>query len=246
MRLLGKTALITGAASGIGHAAAVLFKAEGANLFRADISDATDRYDLRLDVADEISWEDALSQIPHLDIVIASAGISFAKPILETSLAEWQRVMDVNLNAAFLTVKHCLPLLKNNPNGGSIIFLGSASGTKAAPSASAYSTSKAALRMFAKVAALEAKPHNVRINLVSPGGVATPMWKTMPFFQDLVWQHGSEEAAWQALGGIDPAQHPLHRLAFPEEIAESILYLASDASAAITGAELIIDSGYTL
>jgi NAD(P)-dependent dehydrogenase (short-subunit alcohol dehydrogenase family) len=99
--------------------------------------------------------------------------------------------------------------------------------------------------MLARVAALEAKPRGIRVNSIAPAGVVTPMWTKMPFWNGLVAQHGGEAGAWRALGGADPATAAVQRMAFPEEIARAILFLASDDSAHMTGAELVVDGGYT-
>jgi 2,3-dihydro-2,3-dihydroxybenzoate dehydrogenase len=100
--------------------------------------------------------------------------------------------------------------------------------------------------MLAKVAALEAKPRQIRVNVVSPAGVVTPMWQSMGFFQELVKQTGSEMGAYAALGGAEPEKHPLERMAFAGEIAEAVLFLLSDGARGITGHELRVDAGYTL
>jgi NAD(P)-dependent dehydrogenase (short-subunit alcohol dehydrogenase family) len=99
--------------------------------------------------------------------------------------------------------------------------------------------------MLVKAAALELKADGIRVNCVSPAGVVTPMWRGMPFWNDLVRQHGSEDAAWNALGGADPAKPSIQRMAFPEEIADAIVFLSCEQSAHITGADLAVDAGYT-
>ena len=236
MRLAQKTALVTGAASGIGRAVAELFALEGAHVIAADLQPCG----VLLDVSSESSWQ-ALP-LERLDILVHCAGISAASPLTATSLDDWRRVMSVNLDGAFLALKHCLPKMGT---GGSCVLVGSASGTKPAPGAAAYCASKAALRMLTKVAALELKPLGIRVNSIAPAGVVTPMWTKMPFWNGLVTQHGSEAGAWNALGGADPATPPIQRMAFPEEIARAILFLASVESAHMTGAELAIDGGYT-
>jgi NAD(P)-dependent dehydrogenase (short-subunit alcohol dehydrogenase family) len=175
-----------------------------------------------------------------LHVLVASAGISFARPLIETSLEEWRKVLSVNLDGVFLGLKHGIPAIAKS-GGGSIVVVSSASGIKAAAGAGAYAASKAALRLLAKTAALECAKSGIRVNTILPGGVETPMWRTMPFFRDLIAQLGSEEAAFHALG----AAAPLGRIAKAEEIADAILYLASDESRFVTGAELVIDGGYT-
>lgn len=130
--------------------------------------------------------------------------------------------------------------------GGSIVIVSSASGIKASPGASAYCASKAALRLLAKTAALACIEHcdNIRVNTIHPGGVVTPLWKSMDFWQDLVKQHGGEEAAWKAPGAF-AEKSPLKRFATAMEVAQGILYLASGESSFVTGTELVIDGGYT-
>jgi NAD(P)-dependent dehydrogenase (short-subunit alcohol dehydrogenase family) len=127
--------------------------------------------------------------------------------------------------------------------GGSIVHVSSASGIRAPAGASAYATSKAALCFFVKAAAKECHEAGlpIRINTVCPGGVKTPLWQTMPFFQDLMKQTGSEEGAFRAMVGDKPG-----RFIEPEEIALAILYLASDESVMVTGTDLVIDAGYSL
>ncbi|HEV2124208.1 MAG TPA: SDR family oxidoreductase, partial [Chloroflexota bacterium] len=134
--------------------------------------------------------------------------------------------------------KHAIQTMRQR-GGGSIVIVSSVSGLKAAPGASAYAASKAAVRLFAKSVALEYAKDGIRVNTVLPGGVATPMWSTGPHWQQLVEQHGGEDAAWQALA----ASTPLGRFAQPEEIAEAIVFLAS--ATYITGAELVVDGGYS-
>lgn len=222
--LRNKVALVTGAASGIGLATADLLEREGALVYRADIAVGAG---VHLDVTEEASWVAAMSQISKLDIFVHSAGVASVASIEECSLEDWRRVLGVNLDGAFLGLKHVLPLLRRNLEGGSVILIGSASGTKPAAGAAAYCSSKAALGMLARCAALEAKDANVRVNWIGPAGVVTPMWKELPELPDR-------------------SKHPLQRMAFPDEVAEAILFLAGDAAAGITGTELRLDAGYTL
>jgi 3(or 17)beta-hydroxysteroid dehydrogenase len=257
-RLAGKVALVTGAASGIGRVTAILFARHGAMTVCADIATAGDKAtaaaiaesgasasSLHLDVTSASDWQAAIEQVlalhSHLDILVNSAGISFAAPITEMSLEDWHRVMAVNLDGIFLGTKHAIAAMRLRPEGGSIVNISSAAGIRASPGASAYSTSKAAVCMFTKAVAKECKERgdNIRLNTVCPGGVKTPLWKTMPFFQELIARHGSEEAAFRAL-------EQSGRFAEPEEIALAILYLASDEARFVTGTDLIIDGGYTL
>jgi NAD(P)-dependent dehydrogenase (short-subunit alcohol dehydrogenase family) len=254
--LAGRVALVTGAASGIGAAVARLFAGAGAVVYCADLNHLGARATARgiatqpaavplpLDVRDEEAWSAALATIQRahgrLDALVHCAGISAAGPLPDTTLAEWRRVLAVNLDGSFLAVAHGMRAMRRS--GGAIVLLGSASGIRAAAGAAAYSTSKAGVRMLVQAAAKECREQGlpIRINLVSPAGVRTPMWRAMPFFQDLVTQHGSEDAAFAALAG------PGGRFAQPEEIAQAVLFLVSDAAGHITGVELPVDGGYLL
>lgn len=255
-RVHGKLALVTGAASGIGRATAELLAREGARVIAADVNlagaqataDAVRTNDgecrvLPLDVRSEADWEAALapSDWGAPNILIANAGVSFAKPVTETALEEWRAVMDVNLDGVFLGVKHAVRRMRET-GGGSIVASSSLSGVKPAAGAAAYCASKAGLLMLVKTAALECARNgdNIRINAVLPGGVKTPMWRSMDFFQDLVAEHGSEEAAYREMSG---EEKPLRRFAEPEEIARTILFLASDEASYISGAELVAHAG---
>jgi len=257
-RVSGKVALVTGAASGIGRATACLLARQGAAVICADVAtggaedtarsiagDGGMASPLHLDVTSESDWQVAMEQVlarqSRLDILVNCAGGSFAALVTEMRLEDWRRVMAVNLDGVFLGTREAILAMRRQPAGGSIINVSSASGIKASPGASAYSTSKAAVCMFTKAVAKECleRSDNIRLNTVCPGGVKTPLWKTMPFFQDLMAKHGSEDAAFRAL-------EQSRRFAEPEEIALAILYLASDEARFITGTDLIIDGGYTL
>jgi len=260
-RASGKKALIAGAASGIGRATALLLAQNGATITCADLDEAGATATvatamkkggtanaLSLDVTSETSWEaateDVLRRYSRLDVLINCAGVSFASPVTETKLEDWRRIMAVNVEGVFLGTKHAIIAMRRQAKGGSIINVSSASGIKASAGASLYSASKAAVGMFTKAIAKECVERNdsIRVNCVCPSGVKTPMWRSMPFFRELVTKSGSEEAAFHAM-----AETLLERrFAEPEEIAEAILYLASDESRFVTGTELVIDGGYTL
>lgn len=258
-RVEGKRALITGAASGIGRATALLLAREGARVAVTDVDEAGvqavaeearatggDARALPLDVTDEGAWEATIASVTEawggLDILVPNAGIPLGKPVTEMSLAEWRRLMAVNVDGVFLAVKHGLPLLRK-AGGGSIVIMSSSAGLKGMPGASAYCASKGALRMFAKAVALEcaAAGDGVRVNTIHPGGVETAIWEKSGMFAALVQKLGSEDAAWKALAG----SVPLKRFAAPDEIAHAVLYLASDEAAFVTGSELAIDGGFS-
>jgi NAD(P)-dependent dehydrogenase (short-subunit alcohol dehydrogenase family) len=258
-RVAGKVALVTGAASGIGRATALLLAREGASVAVTDRDEqgaaATARELLSeqrkslvygLDVTAEADWtatiENVLEIWGQLDILVNNAGISFGKPVTEMTLDEWRAVMAVNMDGVFLGTKHAVQAMRKG-RGGSIVNISSASGLKAAPGASAYCTSKAGVRLFSKSVALECAQagDNIRVNCVLPGGVVTPMWESMEFWQEMAGGEGGAAAAWEAMGQTVP----LKRYAQPEEVAQAVLYLASDEAQYVTGAELVIDGGYT-
>jgi len=245
--LSGRVALVTGANSGIGAATGRLLADQGALVSWTDVtmSDVRPPDRLRLDVRDETEWEAAVSTVLErrgcLDILVHAAGVSAGAPLADTTLDEWRRVLSTNLDGTFLALKHGIRAMR--ASGGAIVVIGSASGIRPAAGAAAYSTSKAAVSMLARAAAKECREYKlpIRINVVSPAGVLTPMWRNMPFFQELIRQHGTEEAAFAALeaGGGG-------RFAEPEEIAHSVLFLVSDAASHVTGVELPVDGGYVL
>ncbi len=258
-RFAGRVALVTGAGSGIGAAAARLLAGAGAVVHCADRDLAAteltvdsiaatggEAFALRLDVTDEGQWEATLRRVlersGRLDLLVNSAGVSFAAPLEETPLADWRVVLSVNLDGVFLGVKHALRAMA--AGGGAIVNVSSASGIRPAAGAAAYSASKAAVGMLTRVAAKECRDRRlpVRVNAVSPAGVKTPMWTSQPFFQELVAQHGSEEAAFRAL----EASPGSGRFAEAEDVARAILFLASDEAALINGVELPVDSAFVL
>ncbi len=251
-----RTALVSGAASGIGRATAKALAAEGAFVFCADKNlDGTRRtagqagsraVAVELNVADEASWETAirgiLSRRGKLDVLVNCAGISEAGKVSEVRLEDWRRVLAVNLDGAFLGIKHGIRAMRDS--GGAIVNVSSASGLRPAPGAAAYSVSKAALCMLSRTAAKECRDANlpIRVNTVCPGGVKTPMWSSMPFFRELAKKAGSTGKAFESLA----AGVPGGRFSEPEDIAGAILFLASDEAGFITGVDLISDGGFVL
>lgn len=245
----GRIALVAGAASGIGAAVARRLAAGGATVFGADLDPARagagQIRGIGLDVRDESAWAAAMATITgahgRLDIMVNCVGVAAGSPVADTDFDDWRRVLSTNLDGAFLGTKHALRAMK--PTGGAIIHIGSASGIRPAAGAAAYSASKAGLAMLVRTAAKEyrdAEPR-IRINLVSPAGVKTPMWSSMPFFQDLVKQHGSEDAAYAAMTSAGGG-----RFVDADTVAQSVCFLASDRGIDITGVELPLDGGYIL
>ena len=246
----GANILITGAASGIGAATATLLAHQGAKkLILADrdedrladfaFSLPCERQLLIGDVADEQLWSGAdLTGLTH---ALVNAGVGEGKPIDETRLADWRRVMSFNLDGAFLTLQAAMRAMKGA--GGSIVLTASAAGLKAEPGIAAYGSSKAAVIHLARIAAKEGAADGIRVNAIAPGGVETPIWSAVPFFADMVIDMGSEEAAFAAMGQVAT---PMGRFAKPEEIAEQIAFLLSARTAFVTGACLVSDGGYSL
>ena len=250
-------ALVTGAASGIGAACAHAIMVKGGAelvVIDRDEQDLTavvatlprpqDVLAITMDVTDEAAWAAVRirDRFGRLDWVVASAGVTFGAPITETRLEDWRRVLAINLDGVFLTLRTTLPLIRAGGQGGAVVILSSAAAVKAEPGVSAYGASKAGALQLAKVAAKEGAPDRIRVNALLPGGVETPMWRKLPLFHQLVQQHGSEQAAFDALARLAT---PLGRYSTAEEMATLVLFLLRDAPT-VTGAALVADGGYTL
>lgn len=258
-RVRDKVALVTGAGSGIGRAAAALLAREGATALVADVNEPAARAvaaeivaaggraePLPLDVSDEAAWqratERALADHARLDVLVNNAGVPFGGAVAETALADWRRVLAVNLDGVFLGTKYGIRTMRAG-GGGSIVNVASVSGIRPFAGAAAYGSAKAAVRLLSRVAAIECRDagNGVRVNVVTPGGVKTPMWRAMEFFRDLAAEHGGEEGAFAALAGPAPSQ----QFYTAEEVARTVLFLASDESAHLSGVELVMDRGHT-
>ncbi len=249
MRLQGKVALITGAARGMGAVEAELFVREGARVAITDVLDDEGRrtesriaeaggqaFYANLDVTSEDHWRravsDTVARYGRLDILVNNAGISGGFADLESMDVEfWDRVMDVNAKGVFLGMKHAVPELRR-AGGGSIVNISSIAGLVGAWQRSgAYGASKAAVRILTKNAALAYAKEGIRVNSIHPGPILTPM--TEGRFDDPATQD-----QWNQ-------QVPLGRIGVSEDVAYGALYLASDESTYVTGAELVIDGGIT-
>ncbi len=243
-RLDGKVALISGGARGQGAVEAALFAQEGAKVLFGDVLDAAGKrveteirqaggeatY-LHLDVTREADWQEAVeravSTYGTLDILVNNAGILRRESIEETSKELWDTVLAVNATGVFLGTKHAIPAMRR-AGGGSIVNISSVSGMVAL-GAPAYNASKGAVRVFTKVTAIQHAKDNIRCNSIHPGPIDTPMTQT------------SDAARREKI----IADVPLGRYGTSEDIAYGVLYLASDEAAFMTGAELVIDGGYT-
>ena len=253
----GKVAFITGGASGIGASCARTLAREGAAIVITDLADDMGRalaaeinaaggratY-LHQDVTDEAGWAPAIAETERvygrLDILVANAGIAIFGPALDMSLADFRRQNAVNIEGVFLTAKYGIPAMRRS-GGGSIIMISSVAGLRGSANLAGYSASKGAVRLFSKSIALEcaAAEDGIRCNSVHPGIIVTPIWQkaATPGGGGLNTPLDPNEIARQAV--------PLGKPADPQEIANGVLFLASDASAHMTGSELVIDGGLT-
>lgn len=249
-RLTGKSAVITGAADGIGHAIAEAMAKEGAHVFLGDIADAqgeTFAADLRAAgwsadyVHCDVSKEDdianlvasAIAKTGRLDILVNNAAIAIGgMPVHEMTDAQWHRLIEVNLTSVFRGCKYALPHMIAQ-NSGAIINLASAQGHIGLDGWTAYAGAKGAVMAMTRQMAVEFGPLNIRVNSISPGTINTPM------NEKVVAEIGGNLAkAWVKM-------HPIGRIGKPEEVAEAAVYLASDAAGFTTGIDLRVDGGLT-
>lgn len=244
----GKAALVTGGASGIGSAVAHRLAALGARVAIVDVTPgAAPEGGLRLthDVADEAAWTQTEQIIREtfggLDLAIVNAGVADGGALADMEFDRWRRVINVNLDGAFLTFRAAMRLMRD---GGAIVATASIAGIKAEPTIAAYAASKAGLIQLTKVAAKEGAPRRIRVNAIAPGGVDTPIWDAQDWFQEMVAAHGGDRAA--AMSTLAGSATPLGAYASADEIAGQILHLLSPACASVTGAVWTMDGGYSL
>jgi NAD(P)-dependent dehydrogenase (short-subunit alcohol dehydrogenase family) len=253
--LTGRIALVTGAARGIGAACARALAAKGARVVCTDVLDAgavaaeIGGLSLMHDVTDEAQWADVVAttkaRCGSLDILVNNAGIFWLKSIMAMTLDDWRRMQAVNVEGVFLGVKHAAPALAERAGqwdgGASIVNISSCAGITGSPLMSAYNASKGAVRLFTKAAALELAALKIRVNSVHPAVIETAMGQAV--INDYV--------ATGVMGGANEvrermlASHPIGRFGRDSDIANGVAFLASDAAAFMTGAELVIDGGFT-
>jgi NAD(P)-dependent dehydrogenase (short-subunit alcohol dehydrogenase family) len=246
MTVKGKTVLITGGNSGIGLATARLFLENGARVAitgrdqaKLDAAAAELGHDvlaIRADVTHLADIDEVVKQVKEafgtLDVVFANAGISGATPLGNTTLEAFEAIVRTNLTAVFFTVQGVLPLLTQ---GSSVILNGSVMRELGSPGSSAYSATKGAITSMAKVFASELAPQGIRVNTVIPGGTRTP-----------IWTRGSRAGATvDATEKAMAPRIPLGRFSDPEELAQAVMFLASNASSGMTAAEIVVDGGNT-
>lgn len=236
-RLNGKVALVSGGARGMGAAHAKLMIAEGAKVVIGDLLDkegealahelGPDATYVHLDVTKPKDWDDAVSKAVRtygkLDVLVNNAGIANFGPIEEYSHADWDKIIAINLTGVFNGIKAAVPELKKT-KGGSIINISSTAGIRGYPALSGYTATKFGVRGLTKAVALDVGKYGIRVNSVHPGVIRTPMTSSIP---------------------EDTRHVAMDRTAAPEEVAQLVLFLASDESSFSTGAEFIADGGET-
>jgi NAD(P)-dependent dehydrogenase (short-subunit alcohol dehydrogenase family) len=250
-RVQDKIAIVTGAASdpGLGRTTAQVLAREGARVVVTDIDEAGARdcaraireaggeaLALRHDVTREEDWQAVLAETERaygrLDVLVNNAGIAVLKPMEELTLADWNRQIEVNLTSVFLGCRLAMGTMRAT-GGGSIVNLSSVAGLVGMATCGAYGASKGGVRLLSKCVAIEGAPHGIRCNSVHPGVIWTNMQAQAT---------GASDPSGVAVG---PGRVPLGRVGRPEDIANCILYLASDEAAYVTGAEFTVDAGMT-
>ena len=251
-RVMGKVAIVTGGAGGMGRAISSLLTREGAKVVVTDINEVNGkevveaiRHDggeavfVKHDVTSEQDWskliEKTLAEFGKLDILVNNAGVMLVKEIKDISLEEWRQLMSVNLDGVFLGTKHGIRAMRGN-GGGSIINMSSVAGIVGTlDDTAAFCASKGGVRLLTKAAALECSKaghdYNIRVNSIHPGVIQTPLVEVL--LEDAAIRKRLEEI------------HPIGFMGEPIDIAYVVLYLASDESRLVTGAQMAIDGGWT-
>ena len=236
MRLSGKVVLVTGAASGIGHAVCTLFAREGATVFASDIAPPAAPYGdgveaLTLDVTSEADWARAVDTVVEktgrLDVLINNAGIIAYEPLDELDIQAWNQMIAVDQTGVFLGMREAVRVMRRQ-KAGSIVNISSIWGSSAVAGAHAYHAAKGAVRNMSKNAAMTYVGDGIRVNSVHPGFIHTPL----------------TDAQAPDLNRLVIASTPMKRGGTPLEVAYGCLFLACDEASYVTGAELVIDGGY--
>ncbi|WHU02118.1 SDR family oxidoreductase [Sphingomonas sp. NIBR02145] len=231
--LAGRTALVTGAASGIGAAIARRFRTAGARVVGLDLRPASDADEaLVADLRSDADVAEAVARLGGIDILVHAAAISVHGGVIDTETAAWADIYNVNVIGAVRLLRHAVPPMRAR-GGGSILLLSSINADFATPTLAAYAASKAAIESLTRTAALEFAPDGIRVNAIAPASVDTPL------LQDSFDRAADPEAAHAA----NILRHPLGRLGTPEDVAELALFLASDRASWITGAIHPLDGG---
>lgn len=242
MKLIGKVAVVTGGASGIGEYTARAMVNEGAKVVIADMNDELgikivqelngNAIYVHANVTDEADVEKmidtAISKFGKVDILVNNAGIGSLSPTADLSFGDWRNVIAVNLDGVFLVAKHAIKVMQKN-GGGSIVNIASILGHVGQAQTAAYTASKGGVVNFTRALAVEYAKENIRVNAVCPGYIDTPLLDQL------------DENMKNHLISL----HPIGRLGKSEEVANAILFLASDDASFVTGANLLVDGGYT-
>jgi NAD(P)-dependent dehydrogenase (short-subunit alcohol dehydrogenase family) len=254
-RLANKVAIVTGSSSGIGKAIALRFGQEGAKVVVAarryylceqtvaQITEAGgEAFPIQTDVADEHQVDQLIAETvkryQKLDILVNNAGIAITGPIVDMTLENWRRQQAINLDGVFLGTKHSIPLMAAS-GGGSIVNISSVAGLKGSANLAGYCATKGGVRLFTKATAMECTNagNNIRVNSVHPGLIETPIWNA------IIVPGSPAGANAPNLDEMSKAAVPMAVKGVPHDIAEGVLFLASDASRYMTGTELVIDGG---
>jgi NAD(P)-dependent dehydrogenase (short-subunit alcohol dehydrogenase family) len=255
-RVQGKIALVTGGASGIGRGCAETLAREGATVIITDVQDDKGRalaaeiggeaLYLHHDTTQEEDWVSVIAEIEarhgRLNVLVSNAGIAIGSPsITNFELADFRRQQAVNVEGVFLGLKHSIPLMRKSGPGGSIINMSSVAGLKGSSMLPGYCATKGAVLLLSKSVAMECAEakDGIRVNTVHPGLIETPIWETIATARD------PRANAPIDLDMMSVAMVPLGVKGVPQDIANGVLWLASDESRYVTGAELVIDGGLT-
>lgn len=246
----GKVAIITGAAQGLGRASATIFAEQGARVVLADISPDVEELAKTIsgdgsvarafvgDLTDEAIAADLVATAERnfnkLDILVNNAGITQVHPVADTSLDEWNRTVAINLTSQFLMMRNAIPAMRR-AGGGSIVNVGSISSLVGLPDQGAYAPAKAGVLMLTRQAAVDYGKEKIRVNCVCPGPMMTPMLRANAD----AYPDPDAWFAWLA------EQVPLNRISDPREVAQAVMFLASDLASYVTGAILSADGGWT-
>jgi NAD(P)-dependent dehydrogenase (short-subunit alcohol dehydrogenase family) len=256
--LQGRTALVTGSSRGIGAATSRALAAAGALVIATDVvaphALATEIGGVarRLDVTQESAWTDTIAfaqeDLGGLDILVNNAGIFALAPVIDMSLEAWRRIQAVNVEGVFLGCKHAVPLLSQRAyrwaGGSAIINMSSIGGLRGSPEFTAYAASKGAVRLMTKCLALELADRRIRVNSLHPGLIDTDMGRQL--ISDVARRDGGQDVASNAdVGFTAGSEGPMAGAGTPENIADAVVFLASDKAAFMNGAEFVVDGGLT-
>jgi len=246
----GKVAIVTGAAQGLGRATALAFAEQGARVVVADIDTSVEALaktlsadaDRARHVVADLTREDAATELVaiaerefgRLDVLVNNAGITQVHPVADTSLEEWNRTVAINLTTQFLMLRQAIPAMRR-AGGGSVVNIGSISSLVGLPDQGAYAPAKAGVLMLTRQAAVDYGRDKIRVNCVCPGPMMTPMLRA------------NADAYPDPQGWLDwlGEQVPLNRISDPAEVAQAVLFLASEMASYVTGAILSADGGWT-